>query len=180
MRGFDPALRAARQGTSPVAEADFAAHPLKPIPEQQPWDLDALSDIRCTYFLSPMSRNPRRRILTVRYEGLYRIGCLGQPDSTYMEVMTVAAITATMPDGLIFDFTNLDYKWGDNLDQLYGVATNHPYSGADLPWAVVLGEHCREAVISLECGELALQEPAEWMFDTFAEAWYYVDDRIRA
>jgi hypothetical protein len=153
---------------------------MQPIPEQKRWDIDALSEIRCEYFLSPTSRNAYKHILTVRYTGLYRVGCKGGPDATYMQAVAAAALVATSPNGLVVDFTALDYKWGDDLERVYDVATDWPYRGASLPFALVLGEHCRTAVISLACQGQTLQEPEDWMFDTFPEAWQYVDERIRA
>ncbi len=144
---------------------------MKTAPEQQRWDIDTTSAIRCELFLSSASRGPHNRILAVRCAGLYRIRCKGGPDATYMEAMTAAALIATCPSGLIFDFTQLDYQWGDNLESVYHV-------GKNLPLALVLGEHCREAVISLSRPNAIIQEPEEWMFDTFEEAWHYVDERI--
>lgn len=151
---------------------------MKAVPEQQPWDIDATSAIRCEFFLSPASRGSHNRILTVRCAGLYRIGCHGGPDATYMEAMAAAALIATQPNGLILDFTKLDYQWGDNLESVYHVGRNLPYPGANLPFALVLGEDCRASVISLSRPNAILQEPEEWMFDTFAEAWHYIDERI--
>lgn len=151
---------------------------MKTVPAQQPWDINATSAIRCEFFLSPASRGSFNRILVVRCAGLYRTGSQGAPDATYMEAMTAAALIATCPNGLIFDFTKLDYQWGDNLESVYHVGKNLPYPGANLPFALVLGEHCREAVISLAHPNAILQEPEEWMFDTFEEAWHYVDERI--
>jgi len=120
-----------------------------------------------------------RKILTASYNGTYRIGCSGGPDARYMLAMTAAAVVATDPGGLIFDFTFLDYKWGDDLERVYRAAEDWPYRGANLPWAVVLGPQCREAVISLECGLKQLQEPAEWMFGSFEDAMRYVDERVQ-
>lgn len=149
------------------------------IPEQKPWDINTISEIRCQFFLSPANGREYADILTVRFYGRYRVGCQGGPDATYMEAMTSAALVATQPKGLVFDFTELDYSWGDDLEKVYSVVSDWPYRGADLPFAVLLGDECREAIISLECGTGGLQEPAEWMFDTFAEAWHYVNERIR-
>lgn len=152
---------------------------MKPVPDQTPWDLSAESAIRCRFSLTPTSNSQYHRILTVHFCGLYRMGCQGGPDATYMEAMTAAALVATRPEGLIFDFTDLDYRWGDDLESLYDICSNWPYRGADLPYAVVLGKDCRTAVISLACQGQVLQEPKEWMFDTFAEVWQHVDSRIR-
>jgi len=149
------------------------------IPEQKPWDINSISAIRCQFFLSPSSRRKHADILTVRHCGRYRAGCQGGPDAAYMKAMTAAALVATQPKGLIFDFSKLDYSWGDDLEEVYAIVSDCSYEGADLPFAIVLGDECRKAVISLECGMGALQEPAEWMFDTFAEAWHYIDERIR-
>jgi|GEM_PF-1369733 len=156
-------------------------HSMIPIPQPTQQELDALSGIRCTYSISSASRNPDREILTVHYRGAYRTGSAGRPDATYMCALTTAVLIATYPHGLIFDFTHLDYQWGNNLEELYSVGSRLSYyDDTDLPFAVVLGDDCRAAVISLECGERGMQEPAEWMFDTFAEAWRYVDESIPA
>jgi hypothetical protein len=102
--------------------------------------------------------------LRVTFRGVYRPGSAGSPDAGLMMAVTGAALARDWPDVVIFDFTELDYKWGDGLLGIFEVVgardRDHP-----IACVVVAGPESAPAVKSLLGGG------SDWLFDSVEAAW---------
>jgi hypothetical protein len=157
--------------------------------------LSELSDIQVRYLLGSVSRKPYLEILVVKYVGVYPLGSAGNDDAQYMYAMAKAGVAAFEPWGVIHDLSELNYEWGDMLDNVFTIGPREPRQdekvmegifGGNLGSvamrpAVVVGPGCEEAVRTLLLG-LDSPEPIEkvgYVFRDFKSAWSYVDDQIR-
>ncbi len=128
------------------------------------------------YFLTPSRNRPTLEVLVIRYTGIYPFGSSGNADGNYMFAMAKAAVAAFDPSGVIHDFSEFRYEWGDELEKVFFVGTEMERS----PIALVVGPGCEEAIRTL-CLGIESREPIEclgWAFRDLPSAWRYVDDRI--
>lgn len=128
------------------------------------------------YFLTPSEKRPFLEVLVIRYSGEYPIGSRGNADAIYMHAMAKAAVAAFEPFGVVHDFSELRYEWGDMLEMVFGVGPESEPS----PVAIVVGPGCEEAIRTL-CHGVQSSEPLEslgWAFRDLPSAWRYVADRI--
>jgi hypothetical protein len=128
------------------------------------------------YFLTPSEKQPYLEVLVIRYSGEYPFGSGGNADAIYMHAMAKAAVAAFEPWGVIHDFSELRYEWGDMLEMVFGVGPAVEPS----PVAIVVGPGCEEAIRTLCHGERS-SEPLDslgWAFRDLPSAWRYVVDRI--
>jgi hypothetical protein len=146
------------------------------------------------YFLTSSEKRPHLEILIIRYTGEYPFGSGGNADAIYMHAMATAAVTAFGPFGVIHDFSELRYEWGDLLEMVFGVGPEIERSPDNLqekvfgvgpeakasPVAIVVGPGCEEAIRTLFHG-VDSSEPIDtvgWVFRDLHAAWRYVTDRI--
>jgi hypothetical protein len=128
------------------------------------------------YFLVPSEKRPYLEVLVIRYTGEYPVGSGGNADAVYMHAMATAAVAAFEPWGVVHDFSELRYEWGDMLEMVFGVGPKVEPS----PVAIVVGPGCEEAIRTLCHGE-GSSEPLDslgWAFRDLLSAWGYVADRI--
>src|SRR4029450_12810170 len=59
------------------------------------------------------------------FRATYRPGSQGSPDARFMKAITGAALANGLADVVLFDFMDLDYRWGDTLMGLFQVVDNH-------------------------------------------------------
>jgi len=141
-------------------------------------DPESVSNVTVSFKKGPATNEPYRGILVIAFKGEYRIGSQGNPDANYMHAKGDFGADLYHPSGIILDLRELDYKWGDELDYIWMIGNKH--SRREIPRAVILGADCREAIGTLFHG-VNSTTPAtteEWIFDSFDEAWKYVDDKI--
>jgi hypothetical protein len=101
------------------------------------------------YLEAHASKRPRCfTILSLQFIGVYHEGTEGTPDADYMRAMTAACLEVWSPDAVIFDFTNLNYKWGNDLAEV--IAYPMHVRSKDFPKCLVLSKSCADAVQSLE------------------------------
>ena len=127
------------------------------------------------YFLTPSEKRPDE-VLVIRYSGQYPFGSGGNADARYMHAMAKAAVAAFEPSGVIHDFSELRYEWGDMLEMVFGVGPEVEPS----PVAIVVGPGCEEAIRTL-CHGPNSSEPLDtlgWAFRDLPSAWRYVAHRI--
>mgnify|MGYP000043868642 CR=1 FL=1 len=86
----------------------------------QPTSLDDLSEIKATFAISKAG-TPKAVVLAC-FEGAYRHGSAGNPDAAFIGAMCSAAITAWEPHTLIVDLSNLEYVWGNRLEEVFGLS----------------------------------------------------------
>jgi hypothetical protein len=126
------------------------------LPALQERTLGEESDIRVRYFVSPVDKSGRD-ILVIRYSGVYGYGSAGNPDAHHMYAMAMAGVAAFEPSAVIHDLTELQYEWGDMLELVFNV----PAELVDMPFAIVTGSNCDEAVRTLLFGGDGSVEPPE-------------------
>lgn len=93
-----------------------------------------------------------------------------------MHAMAKAAVAAFEPFGVIHDFSELHYEWGDMLEIVFWVGPETEPS----PVAIVVGPGCEAAIRTL-CHGISSSEPIEslgWVFRDLSSAWRHVADRI--
>ena len=102
-----------------------------------------------------------------------------------MRAVAAAGLEAWEPSALIFDFSELDYVWGDMLQGVLGagrgkvhwvhlvssesISEGFDFKNGDLPTLVVVSDRCRIAVRSLIEQEMS-EDPEKWMFDSLEAA----------
>jgi hypothetical protein len=77
---------------------------------------------------------------------------------------------------LILDFRRLDYQWGDEMEEVLGCRGE-----IQRPYAVVLGDPCRQAITTLVQQfhpKIKSATDLEHIFDDVEEAWKYVHQKI--
>ena len=136
------------------------------------------SAIRVKFRTGPSSKGEYHPILVISYSGVYGIGSKGNGDAHYMHAMGTFGMEFSNAAGLILDFRKLNYKWGDMMD--YVLNLPHEARPRPIPFAIIFGEKNRKALGTLFFGTKSRKSPTrkEWAFDTFEEAWKWVDERI--
>lgn len=140
-------------------------------------DFKDVSAIRPSFKLHSGDRTAiYSRVLIARFEGEYRIGSRGAPDAHFIYGQTQAAVIMWNPDALLFDFSDLDYRWGDEMDMLLG----SPDCG-DLPTAVLGGSKCLPAIATLLFGEKTVRQATEHdgVFENLDEALLYLESKLK-
>jgi hypothetical protein len=95
------------------------------------------------------------------FSGTYPAGSRGNRDARLMMAITGAALAVDPPDAVVFDFAQLDYRWGGLLAAVFQLVTDR-----DRRYAVAAGPIALPAVTSL-LGAAA----AGVVFPTLDEAW---------
>jgi hypothetical protein len=97
--------------------------------------------------------------LVMKFSGICGHGAEGNGDANYMEAVSKAAISFTDPDGLIFDFTELNYQWGDLMGRVLFCGEDRR-ANIDMPMAmaIVVSDRCEKAIRSLLKSEFMLED----------------------
>jgi hypothetical protein len=162
------------------------------VPELQERSLGEGSQIRVRYLTGPSSRLPGGDILVIQYAGRYGYGSAGNGDATFMCAMARAGLSAFDPFGMIHDLSELDYEWGDRLEELLTIGPDAADPGSALLGfvfsqpqaasqpAIVVGARSEEAVRTLLLG-INSNAPLESIGNVFRDlrsAWAFVDAQI--
>jgi hypothetical protein len=86
-------------------------------------------------------------VLLLICSGKYRIGSSGKPDAKKIYDEACQLLRDKGANRLLLDYSGLDYEWGDDLWLTFQI--NHPDKDKELPFAVVVGPKCEEAIRSL-------------------------------
>ncbi len=114
-------------------------------------------------------------LLVMKFVGTYGVGSSGNGDARYMAAVTKAAIEFTEPWGIIYDFTQLSYVWGDMMDYVLSVGKGR-WDEGDLPVAIVVSEKCEPAIRSLLQMEMDIQD-LTLLHHSVTSAVEYVDQQ---
>jgi hypothetical protein len=139
-------------------------------------DLTAISGIRVAYSGARLRAGGECDILVASFSGVYREGSAGELDARFIHAFGQAAVIAWEPEGMILDFSNLEYRRGDDLRSILDIG-ERAFGIDELPKAVVVGPGCEEGVRSL----FDSREPdpfPEWIFREFQAAWGYVESEM--
>ncbi|MCG8577187.1 MAG: hypothetical protein MI810_20055 [Flavobacteriales bacterium] len=138
---------------------------------------DDISQIDVSYFTGMSRITDYFDIMVVKYTGKYGIGSAGNGDAHYMYGRGEYGLSVYDPMGVILDFTDLDYQWGDKMDMVFDVGTRQ--FNKEFPRALVVGDACKEAIGTLILGTSDLPASSEeWIFESLEEAWTYVETKI--
>ena len=148
------------------------------LPQLSSRKLSDLSKIQVDFFIG--DSQSYHKILVVKYTGDYPYGSAGNRDAKYMLAMGEAGLLVWEPSGVIVDFSNLNYQWGDALEMVFNIGAHSHYEDVPLPMALVVGKECEEALRSLIVGlnRVAALDTVEWVFWTLKDAWLYVEEKI--
>lgn len=143
-----------------------------------PLDFAQMSDIRVAFSGAKLRPDGRCDILIASFSGVYRVGYEGKADARLIHALGQAGVIAWDPDGVILDFSELDYQWGDNLRDILDIGEQE-FGIEGLPQAIVVGPRCERAVRSLFAWPgPGRSESSEWIFSDFEQAWNYIEAEI--
>jgi hypothetical protein len=113
----------------------------------------------------PLSGNDA---LIVAFSGEYGIGSRGNVDGEYMAAMVSAALSFTSPWCLVYDFSELNYEWGDMMHKVLcagdgywnvpATADDEGWSNRQIDYAIVVSDRCEQAVMSLLTQEMEIED----------------------
>ena len=133
--------------------------------------LDELSQIRYTVLLSEHKPFATPEFKIIRYKGTYRDGSAGATDADYIMATSKAAHEAWYSETNILDFTELTYRWGDEMENVFGLGWDR-VTRCQHPLVVVVGDGCRGALKSL-----LLSEYEEYCCETLEEALVFAREK---
>jgi hypothetical protein len=134
---------------------------LNPVPAY----LSDLSTLKYNFFTVQFnSRHSQERILIVAFDGVYGVGSAGNGDAGFMDAIVDMGKNAFDPAGIVLDFRQLRYEWGDLMAFPIGAADIHGIAPA-----IVVSDLCREAMTSFVQMEMSAN-PSDWLFEDLRSA----------
>jgi hypothetical protein len=130
--------------------------------------LDALSDIEFRATLLEDSDDSFYAI-SVAFTGSHGYGSRGNGDSQYISAMVHAALAAWRPSGLILDFRELTYEFGNGIADAIFAARDDDSGDWLTPTRIVVSSACRAGISSLL--DFLKLDPSVWLFDTVEGAY---------
>jgi len=114
-------------------------------------------------------------VLVMKFRGVYGHGSGGNGDAAYMAAVTAAAISFAEPSALIFDFSELEYVWGDMMTNVLSAGDDR-WKNHEMPMAIVVHDRCEPAIRSLLSDEMGMED-LSLMVNSLSEAVTYVDQK---
>ncbi len=111
-----------------------------------------LSNISVEYFLAEHEKFSTPNFLWLKYSGEYKPGSEGKGDALFIMASAEAAHKAWYSKGVVFDFTDLEYTWGDEMSWVFGFGYDR-VTRCEYPVAIVVSDKCSDALKSLEPAE---------------------------
>lgn len=141
-------------------------------------DLQSWSKIKVRFFTSPDWEPGHFPTLVIKFAGEYRWGSEGWPDATYMRAMAKAGIEALNASSVIYDASELSYRWGNNINVAFPNVDCEPPL---VPVAIVIGPGCAPGMPHL-WSLLATNEYVDRgktvYFRNLETAWKFVEARL--
>jgi hypothetical protein len=113
--------------------------------------------------------------LVMKFNGVCGHGSGGNGDAAYMTAVTVAAISFAEPFALIFDFSELEYVWGDMMANVLSAGEDR-WEDHEMPMAIVVSDRCEPALRSLLLKEMGIKD-LSLITNSLNEALTYVDNK---
>ncbi|MES2072016.1 MAG: hypothetical protein V4488_16790 [Pseudomonadota bacterium] len=110
--------------------------------------LKDLSRIEHEVYLPPFEKYLSPEFKLIAFQGIYGHGSAGKADARYMQAVCRAAHEAWYTSGTILDFSNLEYEWGDEMEQVIDCLDRSP-GNCTYPLAIVVGSRSEQALRSL-------------------------------
>jgi len=127
---------------------------------------DELSSLRYQVYSAELKSG--LDVLIVAFSGNYRQGAGGDGDATFMRANTRAALSAWPSFGLVLDFRELEYKFGDMMASVLSCAEDQ-WVDAEFPVRIIVSDRCREGIQSLVEDEL-FQVASQWVSESVEQA----------
>ena len=105
--------------------------------------------------------------LVIEFTGEYGIGSRGNEDSCFMIDVIKLAVNSWITSGLILDFTNFIYRWGNNIEDVFWAAKLE--REVDFPTIVVTSELSRDYLNKLKpFSQISGEE--KWLYNDIKSA----------
>lgn len=137
------------------------------------FEVEPESQISHELFLMEMPSKKYVNILVAKFSGEYGYGSGGNIDAEYMYATLISALSFSGASGVILDFTELSYQWGDKM----GLVLSAP-ADRDLPLVVVGSELCEKSLKSLIEDELLIEDQ-NMLFKDIESAVIQVDSEYQ-
>lgn len=145
---------------------------------------DELSKIEYRMFLYEFPKGQdsfaRNRALIIEFAGRYGIGSAGNDDGIFMEAVINTALQVWFVEGMVLDFRNLSYEWGNAIGKV--LLAGKKVWGSDFPTAIVVSELCRKALETagpFYRGHSASGNQTKWLFDDMDSALSYIQEQSK-
>jgi hypothetical protein len=128
----------------------------------------------------PIETNTRgARILVIEFKGKHGIGSEGNNDSLFMATTIRAAMNVWYVDGLVLDFSDLVYEWGNSIGDV--LLAGKSVLGRKFPTALVVSESSRpgfESAHPFYAAESQGGGQTKWLFDDLDSAAVYIKEEF--
>lgn len=104
------------------------------------------------YRLFDLPRPDGVHVLVIEYLGEFGTGAKPRGDARFIVATALAALEAWSRQGLILDFSELAYAWGDDMAAVFELAWDRA-TRRPRPFAVVTGPCSRDGLERLQEGE---------------------------
>ncbi len=119
------------------------------------------------------------RILIIEFKGEHGIGSEGNNDSLFMTTIVRAAMNVWYVDGIVLDFSDLIYEWGNSIGDV--LLAGKSVLGGKFPTAVVVSGSSRSALESAHpfyAAEPQSGGQTKWLFDDLNSAAVYIEEQV--
>lgn len=141
--------------------------------------LEELSNIQYEVHIGSSKAVNYLEIMILKFIGHYGYGSEGNSDAIYMCAMGKAALEAWEPGGLIIDFSELTYEWGDRIESVFFIGEDK-YRDTPFPVALIVGSNSDEAIRTLFLG-LKSNRPINeigWVYKDLSSAWEHIEFKL--
>ncbi|MCP1135273.1 hypothetical protein NKT34_18390 [Paenibacillus polysaccharolyticus] len=141
--------------------------------------LEELSDLKYEVHIGDSEAVKYCKIMILKFVGEYGYGSGGNSDAIYMCAIGKAVLEAWEPAGLILDFSELTYEWGDQLEDVFYIGEDQ-YRNIPFPVALIVGERSEEAIRTLILGVYSDQttEDIDWVHRDLNSAWTFIEEKL--
>ena len=142
----------------------------------EPFTIKPPDGIACTFgIVQSDTEDQIPAILVAAFSGVYPDGSYGNSHGHYIAYSTVHGLAAIDPYGLILDFRELEYRWGNTLLLVFEYVSRfmdyEEESEPKFPIVVVTSDKCTDAFLSLVT---PTGKPVpQWHFDDMTAAIEY-------
>ncbi|MCY9513153.1 hypothetical protein [Paenibacillus apiarius] len=142
--------------------------------------LHELSRLEHHIYLTKSTLRQYNNIMVLQFKGYYGYGSKGNCDAAYMKAIALAALSVWEPTAFIVDLSDFTYEWGDRLEEIFYVGSNHNEDTA-FPTALVVGPDCAEGIRTLLWGEHSVKpiHDADWVFSDLQSALEYSERKMK-
>ncbi|MCL4267464.1 MAG: hypothetical protein KJ069_30095 [Anaerolineae bacterium] len=129
--------------------------------------------IHYAFQIKRSTRSTFQSVLIASFSGKYRHGSAGNPDASYMWGLLKTAIELWNPKAVIIDLHDLEYSWGDRMEEVFSAPE-------DEYLAIVVGPKNRKALSTLILGLDTKKDVTEnkLFYDSLDDALNYLEQYL--